>query len=89
MHTCDNPPCWNPAHLIAGTALENNRDKAAKGRQAKGEAIRRYKLTEESVRDIRARRASGESYASIAAVHKVSLATVWVVAARRTWKHVE
>lgn len=32
MHTCDNPPCANPAHLKTGTALENNDDKVDKGR---------------------------------------------------------
>lgn len=31
-HRCDNPPCCNPAHLFAGTALENTLDSISKGR---------------------------------------------------------
>jgi hypothetical protein len=33
MHTCDNPPCWNPDHLVRSTARANTADAIAKGRR--------------------------------------------------------
>ena len=32
-HTCDNPPCCNPSHLLGGTMADNGADMAARGRR--------------------------------------------------------
>jgi hypothetical protein len=37
LHRCDNPPCVNPGHLIAGDARTNSHDMLAKGRFRVGE----------------------------------------------------
>ncbi len=43
-HTCDNPRCINPNHLLLGSRADNNRDRADRGRSAKL-IPSRYKLT--------------------------------------------
>lgn len=51
LHRCDNPPCFRLDHLFLGTTLDNNRDRAAKGRS--NPARDRSLLTDDQVREIR------------------------------------
>ncbi|NBV95363.1 MAG: hypothetical protein EBR90_01040 [Actinobacteria bacterium] len=85
IHSCDNPSCCNPAHLSYGTTLENQKDKVAKNRHAKGENQGHSKLTEAQVEDIR-RRAS-EGYRALCAEFKLAPSTVYRIWHGQAWKH--
>jgi hypothetical protein len=95
MHSCDNPSCVNPEHLVLGLPRDNSQDMQAKGRSAgfvgkqTGEAHHRAKLTADDVREIRRRMAAGESRASVARAFDTSPANVWGIVIRRYWKHVD
>ena len=53
MHTCDNPSCCNPNHLVIGTHADNQADKFKKNRQAKGEKNGQSLLKNEQVIEAR------------------------------------
>lgn len=102
LHRCDNPPCCNPAHLFLGTVADNSADMVSKGRQATGVSVSRRdmstarrgskhpdaKLTEASVREIRQRHESGESYYKLAERYGVQFGTIGKIVRREAWKHV-
>jgi len=88
-HTCDNPLCVNPRHLFLGNHGDNMADMVRKGRgsgpNGKGEASNGHKLTDATVRLIRA--ACG-SQRDVAERFGVSQATVSRVVTRASWSHV-
>lgn len=90
IHSCDNPPCINPAHLRSGTVAENNADAVEKGRNrgAKGTAHRNAKLTDEDVRNMREDYAKGMRQADLVKKYGVNQSGVSKIVTRRTWKHI-
>lgn len=87
-HSCDNPPCVNPAHLSVGTHADNSADMVSRGRQAAGSRSGTHKLTEEQVAEIRARAASGEMHRVLAEEFDVSRTNVTCIVNRKSWLHV-
>lgn len=89
-HTCDNPPCVNPAHLFAGTQAENVADRDRKGRgdwskAAKGERHSQARLTKANVDDIRIRFAGGAVQRHLAIEYSVSPATIHRIVHNELW----
>lgn len=90
-HTCDNPPCCNPAHLWLGTNTENQRDSVDKGRRPivdrSGEKNARAVLTEENVIAIRRLIASGHYNTEIARTFGVTHSMISTIRLGKSWKH--
>jgi hypothetical protein len=87
-HSCDNPPCINPAHLLGGTQADNVHDMHERGRarKARGEQSGRAKLTWEQVRAIRAALAAGATPASQARAYGVDHKVIRNIRDGKTWK---
>lgn len=58
-HTCDNPQCINPAHLLTGLPADNSRDARERQRMANGERHPMHKLTDGQVDSMREQYALG------------------------------
>lgn len=73
LHSCDNPPCCNPAHLRVGTQQDNNQDMVDRGRTIKGRLIH----TDESVEQFIVRLGhKGATVKYLSELTDVSMATI-------------
>lgn len=88
-HTCDNPPCQNPAHWFSGTVKVNNNDKMAKGRHRvhSGETHGNAKMTWAQVREIRRLYATGDwTHQALADRYGVARRTISHIISGNRWK---
>ncbi len=87
-HTCDNPNCVNPAHLVLGTQADNMRDRLIRGKYARGENAHNVRLTTDTVIEARQRRLNGEKINVMANQYGVNRGTLHNAIYGVTWAHV-
>lgn len=85
-HKCDNTLCVRGDHLFLGTAADNNKDRALKGRSCRtpGELRWSAKLTEAEVLAIRA---STKTHRELAVEYGISNQQVSRIISRKRWAH--
>lgn len=88
-HTCDNPPCVRPSHLLVGSTVDNVGDKVSRGRQLKGEQVSNAVLTGDDVITIRNLYSTGRwTHQELAAMFGVSQTPIALLLNRKTWRHI-
>lgn len=84
-HSCDNPRCVNPDHLISGTKRENTLDAIERGQHVTGERHKNAKLTAADVVTIRYALATGTTGRELAAKYKVDAKTISNIKLNKKW----
>lgn len=88
-HSCDNPPCCNPAHLLLGTNRDNVNDRTERGRGARGSTHADAKLTEKQVKELREKWSTGKyTQKALGAEYGVKQSLVSQLVNRKVWKHI-
>lgn len=86
-HKCNNPICFNPEHLYAGTHLQNMRDLFIERKNRIG--FVKPKLKEEQVVNIRALLDGGKANPiELSKTYNVSPEAIYSIAKRKRWKHI-
>lgn len=89
QHSCNNPLCCRPSHLVIGTHAENMKYMAKIGRSQRGEYHTSAVMTDAKV--VWARRvyaSGGASISKLAMECGVNVSTMHSCLLGRTWKHI-
>lgn len=87
MHTCDNPRCVNPDHLVLGTHKQNMEDRRNKGRDHLGHETAGRKFSDEEIHFIR--EISTDSTRELARKYSVQEGTIRNIRKYRSYKDVK
>ena len=86
-HLDGNPKNSSARNLAYGTCRENQADRLRHGTMIVGEQHPMSKLTEEDVKNIRARVERGEPHGTLAAEYGVTVSHISHIKRRKSWKH--
>jgi HNH endonuclease len=85
-HTCDNPNCINPDHLLEGTQKDNMQDAVDRNRTAKGITHGRAKLNEQQVLEIFNN--TVDTHRALGRKYNTDCSTIRLIRIGETWKHI-
>lgn len=89
LHSCDNPPCFNPRHITEGGHAKNQREKVLRGRSLRGVQQHDAKLTDEIVRQARGEYICGKvGFHRLAKKYGVSDHGMKLAITGKSWRHV-
>jgi hypothetical protein len=83
-HTCDNPSCFNPEHLLVGTTEDNFQDCFDRNRWE-----RITKLSREDVRDIRIYYSDGATQKELSLKYDVSQPQISRIVTGKKWNRLD
>lgn len=90
LHSCDNRPCCNPAHLREGSHQDNRNDAVARGRTARGERHGMAKLTLPQAMEILILIELGAfTPVELGHLYGVSHQAVYDISQARTWAYLQ
>lgn len=94
-HSCDNPSCCNPGHLMIGRPMANFIDMVTKRRgefrknKAIGERNTNSKVTADQVLEIRQTYSAGQANQyELADRYGITQTAIGCILRRKTWRHV-